>query len=425
MFRPRLVVALCALALSATACGATGGSPTSSAVTSSAGASSPASPTGSAAAPIKVGGLWPLSGDNAAIGNGQKAAFQFAIDKIDAAGGIKSLGGRPLQAVYGDTAGKPETGASETQRLIQQEGVVAVVGAYQSSVTLPSSAKAQSLSTPFIDDIAVSDKITDRGYDFVFRAGPKNAWYARDMVDFLDYLGQQMGKPVTRVALLHEDTDFGTGAAQAQTQLVQAKGMQIVADVSYTAAGAADLTTQVNKVKAASPDVVLTTTYLTDSILIVRARVQLGMANIPFIDQAGGTIDPQFISQLGNDADGIFSLVEFSPLAAGPGQKMNADFKAVSGTDFSGNSAWAYNAAIALAAGLEKAGSDDRAKLKAALQGLTVTQDQGLIGPAKTLHFGPDGQNDQARVFVIQIQNQQLVPVWPAEFAGAKIQLGG
>lgn len=371
---------------------------------------------------IKVGGLWPLSGENAALGNGQREAFQFAFDRINAAGGIKSMGGRTIEVVYGDTQGKPDVGSSEVQRLIQQAGVVAVVGSYQSSVTLPASQKAQELKTPFIDDIAINDTITARGYEYVFRAGPKSSWYVRDEVAFLKYLGEKLGRPVQRVALLHEDSDYGNGGAQQQTDELTKAGIEVVADVSYTAQGVASLTTQVQKVKAANPDAVLTVTYLNDSILIFRARDDLGMGNIPFIDLAGGTIDPEFIKQLGGKADGILTLVEFSERATGEGQTVSAEYKAKFGHDLTGNSAWAYNAALTLAAALEKAGSADRDAVKDALTGLVVSK--GIIGPASSVEFGPDGQNKNARVFIAQIQGGQLIPVWPEEFAAADLQLG-
>lgn len=417
--RRPMVVGLVSLALVLSACG-TGSSPAPGTASPGAQASTP--PASASGETIKVGGLWPLSGDNAAVGNGQRNAFQFAIDAINAAGGIKSLGGRQIEVVYGDTQGKPDVGSSEVQRLIQQAGVVAIVGSYQSSVTLPSSQKAQELKTPFIDDIAINDTITSRGYDYVFRTGPKSSWYVRDQVAFLAYLGQKLGTPVKRVALLHEDSDYGNGGAQQQTDELTKGGYEVVADVSYTAQGVASLTTQVQKIKAANPDAVLTTTYLNDSILIVRARDDLGMSNIPFIDLAGGTIDPEFIKQLGGKADGILTLVEFSEKATGEGQAVSAAFKAKYGADLTGNSAWAYNAALTLAAALEKAGSTDRDALKAALTGLVVSK--GIIGPASSVEFGPDGQNKNAQVFIAQIQGGQLVPVWPEEFAAAPLQLG-
>lgn len=404
-------------ALLVAACGSSS-SPSPSVSTSAA----PSAGASVALEPIKVAGLWPLSGENAAVGNGQKAAFQFAIDSVNAAGGIKSLGGRPIQVVYGDTQSKPDVAASETQRLIQQEGVVTLVGCYQSGITLPASQKAQELKTPFIDDIAINDTITERGYDYVFRTGPKSSWYVRDEVAFLQYLGTVTGTPVKRVALLHEDSDYGMGAAAQQTAELQAQGIEVVADISYTAQGVASLTTQVQKVKASNPDAVLTVTYLNDSILIMRARADLGMTDVPFLDLAGGTIDPEFINQLGGQADGILTLVEFSPLATGLGQEVSSSFKQVSGDDLTGNSAWAYNAALVVAAALEKAGSADRDAIKEALTGLTVSE--GIIGPATAVKFGPDGQNENAQVFVAQIQEGQLMPVWPAEFAAADLKVG-
>ena len=90
----------------------------------------------SAADTVKVGILLPLSGSVAPIGVNNRRGHEFAVEEINANGGIKALGGAKLEMIDGDTQGKPEIGITELQKL-ERKGVVAIMGAYQSGVTFP------------------------------------------------------------------------------------------------------------------------------------------------------------------------------------------------------------------------------------------------------------------------------------------------
>ena len=80
---------------------------------------------------IKLGGFFPLTGGTAKVGIENRQGLQMAIDEINAAGGIKSLGGAKIEMVWGDSQGKPDVGISEVERLVQQENVVAILGGYE------------------------------------------------------------------------------------------------------------------------------------------------------------------------------------------------------------------------------------------------------------------------------------------------------
>lgn len=378
-------------------------------------------PAGGDAKTIKVGGLYPLTGDLAKLGEENKNGLQLAIDEINAAGGIKSMGGAKIELVWGDTQGKPEVGISEVTRLAQQENVVTIIGAYQSGVTTPATQEAERLATPFIVSMAVSDKITERGFKYTFRICPKASWYAKDQVSFVKDLKDLVGLDVKNVALLHEDTDFGESTAAGQKKYLEEAGMNMVLEVKYPSS-AADLTTEVSKIKAANPDVVLTTTYLNDSVLIARAREALGMTNIPFIDAAGGTVDPEFIKQLGPTAEGWFTEVEFTKYAAGA-ETLNNAYLAKFGHDITGNGAYAYQAGYVIADALERAGKADRTAVRDAIAKTDLPSGPHMVLPTERLVFGEDGQNPSAPVFIVQIQNGEMIPVWPAAYAAKEIVL--
>lgn len=364
---------------------------------------------------IKIGAMYPLTGDQAKLGEDNKNGLELAIAEINAAGGIKALGGAQIELVWGDTQAKAEVGISEVTRLIQQEGVLAVIGAYNSSVTNPATQEAEKLKTPFVVSMAVSDKITERGFKYTFRLCPKASWYAKDQVAFLKDLKEMAGLDIKKVALLHEDSDFGESTAAGQKQYLEEAGMEMVIEVKYSA-NAPDLTTEVSKIKAANPDAVLTVTYLNDSILISQAREALGLTNIPWVDAAGGTIDPEFIKQLGASAEGWFTEMEYSKYAAGA-EGLNNRFKEKYGYDITGNSVYAYQAGYVIADALERAGKADKDALRDALATTKMPKGDTMVMHFNELLFDEQGQNPNATVFVMQVQNGELIPVWPKDAA--------
>ena len=379
-------------------------------------------PAAPAPTTVRIGGLWPLTGDLAKLGEETKQGMQLAVDEINAAGGIKPMGGAKIEIVWADTQGKPDTGISEVERLAQQEKVVAIIGAYQSGVTTPATQAAERLKVPFVVAMAVSDKITERGFKYTFRTCPKASWYAKDQVTFLKDLKDLAGLTIKKVALLHEDTDFGESTAAGQKKYLAEAGMEVVIEVKYPAS-AADLTTEVSKVKASNPDAVLTVTYLNDAILIAQAREALKMANIPFVDAAGGTVDPEFIKRLGPIAEGWLTEIEYTKYAAGA-QDLNDRFHKRFGVDITGNGAYAYQTAYILAEAIGRAGKADRDAVRDALAKTDYTKDKGnLVLPTDRIYFDEQGQNPNAPLFIVQVQKGELIPVWPGKYAASKVQI--
>jgi len=370
---------------------------------------------------IKIGVLFPLSGEMADGGGDNKRGVELATEEINAAGGIAALGGAKLELIFGDTQGVPDIGVQEAERLIKEEGVVALVGTWQSSVAKPATQVAEQLETPFIVNMAIADIITERGFRYTFRVCPKARFYGRDQVRFLTDLDDLAGYPVRRVALLYENTDFGTSTALAQKKALQEYGLELVAEVSYVAEGVTDLSSEVAQILAADPDAILEVTYLNDSILIARALADAG-AKLPVVDTAGGTVFPEYIEALGPLAEGTLTIAEYSKYA--PGAKELSDrFRARFGVDITGNSAYAYQAMFVLKDALERAGAVDREKLREALATTDLPRGPQMILPAERLRFDADGQNEFASLYVVQIQDGDWVPVWPAEFAVAKVRL--
>jgi branched-chain amino acid transport system substrate-binding protein len=415
------VVLVLAVALFAVACG--GGDTTTVPPvdgTTTTAADNTSTTAGAQGETIKIGALYPTTGDLAKLGEECVNGLQMAVDEINAAGGIKSLNGAKIELVKADSQGKPDVGIAEVQRLATKENVAAIVGTYQSGVAIPATQEAEKQQVPIVISMAVADAITEKGQKYTFRICPKADWYAKDQVAFLTELKTLVGLDVKKVALLHEDTDFGTSTATGQKKYLQEAGMEMTIEVSYPA-GSADLTTQVSKVKASNPDVVLTVMYLNDSILIMQAKEKLGMKQL-FFDAAGGTVEPDFIKRLGPTAENTLTEMEYSKYAKGA-DKINNDFKAKYGSDITGNGAYSYQAGYVIADALERAGVVDRAKLREALAATDMPAGPTMILPTEKLVFGADGQNPSAPLYVMQVQKGELIPVGPAAAAAAKVIL--
>lgn len=372
----------------------------------------------SAADDVKVGILLPLSGSVAPIGINNRRGHELAVEEINAAGGIKSLGGAKLTMIDGDTQGNPNIGISEVQKL-ERQGVVAIMGAYQSGVTFPTTQVAEGLGVPFIDPVAIADSITEgRGFKYTFKVSPLASWYARDQIQFLVDASASAGKPAKSIVLLHEDTLFGTSTAEGQVKFAEAAGIEVLADISYPK-DTPDMTATIARIKDMNPDAILLVSYINDAILITKTMKELGV-NIPMIGTSAGHIDPAYISNLGDDADHTFTIGEWAPdLSKAGAAEIAARFKKKFGIEMNGHAAETYMSTMVLRDALERAGSTDRKKLRDALAETRICGDDNIL-PYDCIRFGESGQSPEVNLIMMQIIGGRHVTVWPSDVGSAK-----
>lgn len=372
---------------------------------------------------IKIGALYPVSGALATFGQECVDASEMAVEEINKAGGIASLGGAHLKLVAEDTASEPSTGLVALEGLASDAGVAAVLGPYGSSVGVPAARKAEDLGMPLLVTMAVADGITEQGYKYVFRLCPKADWYAATQIAFCTALEDLAGYRVERIALLHGNSEFGQSTAKAQRKYAEAAGMSVVGEVEYPVSRTA-LTTEVSRVADMKPDIVLTTTYLDDAVMIANERVAQNIAT-PFFDAAGGTVETGFIKKAGDAAEGWLGVIEYSKYPPGM-STLNDNFRARIGHDISGNGAYAYQAVYVIADVLERAASTDRVKVREALAATKMTKSGGarLVIPVDEIAFGADGQiTTKSTLYVFQVQSGELKPVFPAQYSITDVQL--
>src|SRR5262249_15122365 len=147
--------------------------------------------------------------------------------------GLTGLGGAKLEVVFADNQGTPAAGQSQAVRLITEEKVVALVGAYQSGITLTASAAAERYGIPFLTGESVAANLTERGFKWFFRTTPIAPDIARTYVDFLKDMKARGGR-VDAVAIVHENTEYGQSVASVVTAAFKANGLNVTQDIPYS-----------------------------------------------------------------------------------------------------------------------------------------------------------------------------------------------
>jgi branched-chain amino acid transport system substrate-binding protein len=363
---------------------------------------------------IKVGVILPLTGPQAITGLKIKNGYELAADEINAAGGVKSLGGAKLKLIFGDTEGKPDVGVSEVQRLIEKEKVVAIMGCFQSNVAMATVPVAERLNTPYVVGNPMADAITEQGFKYAVRITAKSSWMARDQMQFIKDIGDRTGKKASTVALLYEDTDFGQSSAKGQREFAAQYGYKVVADVTYPNQ-TSDITPAILKLRKANPDVIIATSYDADAALIMRTMKELGYKpTCAFIGSTGGYINPSFISAAGPLSENVYTINLWNYDLKKPGARQYYEkYKAKYGQDPVPQDAIANAAVYVLKDALERTRSVDKAKLRDALRSTDIAGGPTDILPYDRIHFDSTGQNMDVSLVMVQIQHGQFVTVWP------------
>ena len=384
---------------------------------------------------VVVGLLYPLSGPTASAGIDEKHVYELFGDMVNGKEPmlpgafyqkLKGLpgvgGGARLRLIFVDHQGKPDLGQSETERLITQEKVHALIGSWQSSVTATTSQVAERFAVPFLTAESASPGLTRRGFKWFFRTSPHDEHFSQAMFDFMADFQKKKGVKLESVAITNEDTLFGTDSAKVQRALAQKYGYKIVADFPYRA-NSTTLTAEVQKLKAATPDVWLPTSYQSDAVLFTRTAKELDWNPKMILAQNAGHIDPKFIEQTGKDSEGYMSRSPFpsdridqNPVA----KALNGPYRARSGKDLYDLPARAFTGMVTLVDAINRAGSTEPEALRKALA-RTDIKAADLIVPWTGVRFDENGQNSGVRAIIMQLQGGKYHTVWPFEMATREV----
>jgi branched-chain amino acid transport system substrate-binding protein len=366
---------------------------------------------------VRIGNIIPLSGPSASVGEQGRNAREMAVEEINAAGGIKSLGGAKLEMLYADSESKPEKGVSEAERMINTEKVHLLTGCWNSAVTYPTTAVAERYGIPFVVPVSVADKITEQGFKTVFRIAAKDSWWTRDQFAFLKDIQEEVKTEIKTLAFVYENGDWGKGFAGQWRALAEKNGYKIVLDEPYPST-TTDLSPVVQKIRRARPDALMLVSNAADAILLTNTLADYKVKLKAIIASGGGHADPSFLKATGSNARYLFDIVEWETDVNKPGVKeINEKFKTRYGYNLAGEAVDAYIAMYVIKDALERAGSLDPVKIREALAKANLRSGPAMIASYDAIEFDATGQNKHAALSIVQINDLgnglERITVWP------------
>jgi branched-chain amino acid transport system substrate-binding protein len=360
--------------------------------------------------PIKVGVLHPVTGALAYSGSQCRMGALMAIEDINNAGGIKSMGGAKLEALLGDAQSQPQAGAAEVEKM-NEAGVSAVVGAFASAICLATTQTAAKYNLPHIVDVGVADQIVERGLKNTFRFGPGYKKCAEVAVANLHVLNTAAGKPAKTVMIIHEESLFGTGTANLLSRELPGYGFE-VKEVIKHANPTRDFNNIVLRMKSINPDIVIPANYYNEYALLVRTMQQQKVAPKAIFSVLGGAASSyKFVKEFPDAANGIIDCNHWF----NPKDKRSAALKKrveAQGQFFSYEVFMTYTAMRLLADALERAKSSERAAIIDALEKSTFSDHIMPYGATKFVN----GQNTGAQPLMTQVVKNDIKVIVPRDY---------
>jgi len=395
---------------------------------------------------IKIGVIYPLSGALATIGRDLQRAAELTADElinnknpnVDILmakwGGIPNLGGAKIKLIFADSRGEPDRGADLAKRLIEDDKVVGLMGAYQSAVTKTVSTVAERYQIPMINDSSTSPDLTRRNYKWFWRTTPHDEYFDKDLFELLRGLTEGKVRGVKSVpkdqlknlAYACENTEWGSSVAKDLERFAKEYGFNIVKGLLYSA-NAPDLTSEAQAVVAAKPDSMLFASYLSDSILMIRTLKGMKASVHLFWGQDAGFEMADFPKTLGADTNGVLTrtvfIAKLAKVKKVAGQ-INELYKRKYGDDLTGATARSVVGVQTWAYVLNRAGSTDPKAIQKACNEIDIPGYE-LVMPWDGIKFDPTGQNIKGRGLIGQYQWREGKPeleiIYPFDLATANM----
>lgn len=383
----------------------------------------PAAPAATARpAELRLGAVYPTTGPLALLGDESLRGLELAIEARNDQGGLL---GRPLRLIRAEATDAPQA-AEAVRRLASTERVAAIFGSCATPLSLAASQLADLQGLPFFELGAIADGITQRGFRQVYRSCPT----AREIAGLtllarrllLPQLWQQDPASL-RVAILHEDGPYGQSLAEAQENGLREAGLReapaFLGRFGYTPGGA-DLPPLVQRLRVAGAELLLHSGQDQEVLLLFRAMRESNWRPRMVLGAGAGYALVDTAQALRGDLEGVMTA-GFPPYAspgrAGAEARLLAEaYRAKYGHDPRSGHSLANNAGARIfLEALQRAGSLDRDRIRAAILALDIEPKDGPLGWGAG--FDENGQNRRARPVLSQWQGGKLVAVYPEDVA--------
>lgn len=358
---------------------------------------------------IVLGASVQLTGPVSNTGRYYRDAYEMAVDKINAAGGVK-IGGQAhkLALKIYDNQSDVNLSVRQYTQLVSQDKVNLLLGPFASNFALADSAVSEKYQVPMVQGGGASDQIFSRKFKYIFGTLAPASNYFGSTVSMLKAL-----KPAPQsVALLYADDAFDVSVAEGTRPLLKKAGLKVVMDERYST-NATDFNSLLSQIKSKQVDAVLVAGHETEILNFVRQAKSLAVAPKMYSFTVGVPSE-DFRKALGKDADYAFGMTAWLPSAAlkdrwfGDAQQFARAYKAKYGYDPDYHAASGVADVEALVEAMEKAGTADPKKVRNALAAIRF---DSLYGPVA---FNAHGQIDLPQV-VIQVQGDNLAEVYGAK----------
>lgn len=319
---------------------------------------------------IKIGSVFPITGQIATFGISSVEATELAFEEINAKGGVL---GRQLKLYNEDNQSKAEETATAFTKLIDQVGVVAILGSVASSQSLAGAPIAQAAGIPMLSPTSTNPAVTLVG-DYIFRACFIDPFQGQVMAQFA---AKELN--ATKAAMIIEqESDYAIGLAEFFKDAFIAAGGTIVAEEKFSNQDK-DFSAILTRVKAAAPDVVFVPSYYDTVGPILKQAKEVVELNAVFLG-GDGWDSPDLFDLAGDAANGHFFSNHYSPDAGTPEvEAFLAAYQAKYNKTPDALAALAYDAAYLLAQAIEEAGSTDGAAIRDAMLAITFKGVSGTV----------------------------------------------
>lgn len=364
---------------------------------------------------VKVGFLFPVTGSAAAVGEDARKGFDLAVQWVNNNGGIENLGGAKIVPIYADTQSDEQAAVSEAERLIVNEGVCAIVGCYQSAVTMPVRTVCERYGCPLLMCCCSSDGLVEGVHEWSFLVHETNSANSRCQMDYIRGIMAD-GFEIKTAAMMYENSDAGQNLNVQWKTAFEEMGVKIVVDETF-AMEVSDVTPIVNKLQSEDPDIVMCFANFDAMVLLTQTMEGKGYAPNLLMCASAGEQDSNFIPTVGNAADGFMTAMGWGidVLTAMPDKLwITEDYaKNNNGETFTGESAAGWADVFLLYEALNTIESYDRTLIRDALAGIQIPVEHWWNIYPYEINFNETGANPNAITPVGQFQDAAVHIVWP------------
>ena len=381
---------------------------------------------------VRIGVLAPLSKENKAAGTDAVRGAQLAAALVNGeegpirlagvgTAGMAELGGAKLTILTRDTRSDPQHGADMAAELVDREGAVALVGAYDAAVTDVASKRSERLRVPFVNGDTSADFLTENGLRWFFRTGPEDRTFGEAFFSAL-----QQATPGRKVAVLYANDRPSNVVASLIRELATEGGYQVAGgqdDFQFQPGSGnrpADASAAIGRVRAQAPNAVfLVASRPSDATQVLKTFGALNYTPPGMLAFGAGFVEPTVLQAAGRDGLGLLYSAAWSREVASrnPAAKPVMDlYEARFAAPMTEVAAGSFTAVLALVRAIDQAGSVDPQRVRAALLNLDIPG-RDTIMPWNGIRFDVTHQNADAAGVIEQAVQDTFRVVFPAELA--------